>query len=104
MFAEPAQGSACALESKGSRGRIFMQPFFRHVAQHAQAAALELASYKARVKFEFLQEGALNFAGISRVHILWSSRVQELRVCLDEFHSLSRTQFSFDSSLCVTWQ
>ena len=65
MFAEPAQSSACAFESKGSRGRIFMQPFFRDIAQHAQAAALELASYKARVKFDVLQKGALNFASIA---------------------------------------
>ena len=71
-----------------------MLPFFRGAAQYAQAAALGLASYRARLKLEFLQDGALNFAGIARVHLLWSSRVQELRVChaIDEFRSLYSTQ------------
>ena len=83
-----------------------MQPFFKDVAQHAQAAALELASYKARVKFEFLQEGALNFAGISRVHILWSSWVQELRVCheIDEFCSLQRARCRFEEKSLNSFQ
>ena len=58
--------------------------------QHAQAAALGLASYRLRVKFDFLQKGALNFDGVARVHMLWSSQAQELRAChaIDEFHSL----------------
>ena len=82
-----------------------MLPFFRGAAQYAQAAALGLASYRARLKLEFLQDGALNFAGIARVHLLWSSRVQELRVwhVIDEFRTLYSTQYPYtvDTSLCV---
>ena len=59
---------------------MFMLAFCRDVAQHAQAAALELTSYRPRVKLSLFQDRALNFAGVARVHMLWSSRVPELRV------------------------
>ena len=59
MSSEPVQSSPSALESKGSRGWIFMLPFFGVAAQHAQAAALGLAFYRPRVKLWFLQDRAL---------------------------------------------
>jgi len=60
---------------------MFILPLCRDVAQQAQAAALGLASYRPRVKLWFLQDRALNFAGVARVHMLWSSRVPEMRKC-----------------------
>ena len=65
MSLEPVQSSPCALESKGSRGRICMLPFCGVVSQHAQAAALGLASYRPRVTLLFLQERALNLNGVA---------------------------------------
>ena len=69
--------------------------------QHAQAAALGLASYKARVTIEFLQEGALNFAGIARVHLEFRGGGAE---SLAKFRSLYSTQCLYTTvyiSLCV---
>ena len=65
MSSEPVQSSPSALESKGSRGRICMLLFFGVVAQHVQAAALGLASYRPRVTLLFLQERALNLNGVA---------------------------------------
>ena len=64
-----------------------MLPFFGVAAQHLQTAALGMASYRPRVKLWFCKP---DFAGVAREHMLWSSRVRELRVChvIDEFHSL----------------
>ena len=84
MSLEPVQSSPCALESKGSAGRICMLPFCGVVAQHAQAAVLGMASCRPRVKLW------VSGNNIARANMLWSSQVPELRVChvIDEFHRL----------------
>ena len=58
-----------------------MLPFCRDVARLSQTAVLGLAFCRPRVKLWLLQDRALNFASVARVHMLWSSRVQEARVC-----------------------
>ena len=61
---------------------LFCSPYVtRDVAQLSQTAVLGLASCRPRVKLWLLQDRALNFASVARVHMLWSSRVPETRVC-----------------------
>ena len=86
-------------ESKGNRGWILVVPFCRDVAQPVQAAVLGLASYRRRAKLVFSQSERC-------LHLLWSLRVTELRVChaIDEFHSLQRTQCRFDEKSLNSFQ
>eukprot|EP00435_Cladocopium_sp_Y103_P048740 s1150_g14.t1 len=70
MSLEPVQTNPSEVECKGSRGWMILRlPFYRKVAQHAQAAALGLEPYRPRVKLWFLQDRALNFAGVARVQV-----------------------------------
>ena len=73
-----AHCNPCEVESKGSRLDI---PTLLQRFRPACAAALGLASYRARVKLWFLLDWALNFARVARVHMFWSSWLPELRVC-----------------------
>eukprot|EP00435_Cladocopium_sp_Y103_P049836 s1150_g15.t1 len=130
MSLEPVQSNPSEVESKGSRGWIFMLPFCGNVVQHAQAAALGLAPYRPRVKLWFLKNPAFNSAGFVGVHRLWSSWQQRLddieaallqKVLLElncgavlgygsrkfmiiEFHSLQRTQCPFDETFLNSFQ
>ena len=49
MSVEPAQSNPSEIESKSSQGWMFILALCRDVAQHAQAAALGLASDRPRV-------------------------------------------------------
>ena len=90
----PGSGSQqrCALESKGSRGWIFTLTFCGVAAcasSGARIGILQTNGQACRV---------LANRTLPALHMLWSSRVQELRVChtIDEFHSLQRTRCRFD--------
>ena len=61
---EPVQSKPCALESKSSPGWMFILSFCRDFAQHAQAAALGLASYRPRVKLWFVGTGNRTFPAL----------------------------------------
>eukprot|EP00435_Cladocopium_sp_Y103_P035458 s2941_g9.t1 len=82
MSVEPVQTNPSEFECKGSRGWISRLPLYRKVAQHAQAAALGLAPYRPRVKLWFLQDRALNFAGVARVQVRASSERQDIHAAL----------------------
>eukprot|EP00435_Cladocopium_sp_Y103_P033651 s2941_g8.t1 len=102
MSLEPLPPNPCEVESKGSRGWIFILPFSGDVAQLSQAACVEKKSFTG---FQGQAEG--NFSSLS------SSPLRAMHVCLklfkenttqaaccpfaiDEFHSLHKTQYPFD--------
>ena len=73
---------------------MFVLPLCRDVAQHAQAAVLGLASKRPRVKLWFLQNWALNFAGIAGAQLQCSSCLSEQKVRKEHDARLPRMQIS----------
>ena len=90
----PGSGSEqlCALERKGSRGWIFTLALCGVAACASSGARIGILQTNCQACRVFRNRT------LPALHMLWSSRVQELRVChtIDEFHSLQRTRCRFD--------